>query len=131
IKDPAEALKKGDAVEAKVLKIDAVHRRVSLGIKQLNDIWSNWFAAHKVNDVVHGKVSRLTTFGAFVELADGIEGLCHISEIEERRGRHHDKEKRPEQGGTAAGVAPGGAYDFQIVQVHREHRKIDISSVRA
>src|SRR5437879_11080478 len=60
IKDPAEALKKGDTVQAKVLKIDPVHRRVSLGIKQLNDIWANWFAAHKLNEVVNAKVSRLT-----------------------------------------------------------------------
>ena len=87
--------KKGDTVQAKVLKIDPVHRRVSLGVKQFNDIWANWFKTHKVNDVVRGKVSRLTTFGAFVELADGIEGLCHISEIEDRRAR----DKKPAQQG--------------------------------
>ena len=127
IKDPAEALKKGDTVQAKVLKIDAVHRRVSLGIKQLNDIWSNWFAAHKVNDVVHGKVSRLTTFGAFVELADGIEGLCHISEIEDRRGRDKDKEKRPQQGGSPSVLAPGREYDFKIVKINPDQHKIGLS----
>ena len=63
--------------------------------RQLNDsIWANWFAGYKLNDVVRGKVSRLTTFGAFVELADGIEGLCHISEIEDRRGRDKEREKK-------------------------------------
>jgi small subunit ribosomal protein S1 len=128
IKDPAEALKKGDTVQAKVLKIDTVHRRVSLGIKQLNDIWANWFAAHKVNDVVHGRVSRLTTFGAFVELADGIEGLCHISEIEDRRGRDKDKERKPQQQGASASVlAPGREYDFKIVKINPDQHKIGLS----
>lgn len=126
IKDPAEALKKGDTVQAKVLKIDTVHRRVSLGIKQLNDIWANWFAAHKVNSVVRGKVSRLTTFGAFVELADGIEGLCHISEIEDRRGR--EKEQKPQQRGPSASVlAPGREYDFKIVKINSDQHKIGLS----
>jgi small subunit ribosomal protein S1 len=124
IKDPAEALKKGDTVQAKVLKIDAVHRRVSLGIKQLNDIWANWFAAHKVNSVVRGKVSRLTTFGAFVELAEGIEGLCHISEIEDRRGR--DKEQKP-QGASVSVLAPGREYDFKIVKISSDQHKIGLS----
>ncbi|PYU23282.1 MAG: 30S ribosomal protein S1 [Acidobacteria bacterium] len=125
IKDPAEALKKGDTVQAKVLKIDPVHRRVSLGIKQLNDIWANWFAAHKLNEVVRGRVSRLTTFGAFVELADGIEGLCHISEIEDRRGR--EKEKKPQQGASVSVLAPGREYDFKIVKINPDQHKIGLS----
>jgi small subunit ribosomal protein S1 len=124
IKSPADALKKGDTVQAKVLKIDAANRRVSLGIKQLNDIWSNWFATHKVNDVVHGKVSRLTTFGAFVELAEGIEGLCHISEIEERRSR----DKQPtDKGASATVLAPGREYDFKIVKISPDQHKIGLS----
>ena len=69
IKHPSEVLKKGDTVEARVLKIDSANRRLSLGLKQLNDIWSNWFEGHKVNDLVKGKVARSTTFGVFVELA--------------------------------------------------------------
>lgn len=127
IKDPADALKKGDTVQAKVLKIDAANRRVSLGIKQLNDIWANWFAAHKLNEVVRGKVSRLTTFGAFVELADGIEGLCHISEIEDRRGR--DKETKPGKPGSSSGsvLAPGREYDFKIVKISPDQHKIGLS----
>jgi small subunit ribosomal protein S1 len=126
IKDPAEALKKGDTVQAKVLKIDPVNRRVSLGIKQLNDIWANWFAAHKLNDVVRGKVSRLTTFGAFVELADGIEGLCHISEIEDRRGRDKEREKKPSQQNSSV-LAPGREYDFKIVKINPDQHKIGLS----
>jgi small subunit ribosomal protein S1 len=127
IKDPSEALKKGDTVQAKVLKIDAANRRVSLGIKQLNDIWANWFAAHKLNEVVRGKVSRLTTFGAFVELADGIEGLCHISEIEDRRSQ--EKENKPAKPGSSSGsvLAPGREYDFKIVKINPDQHKIGLS----
>ena len=128
IKDPSEALKKGENVQAKVLKIDPVHRRVSLGIKQLNDIWANWFADHKVNDIVHAKVSRLTTFGAFVELADGIEGLCHISEIEDRRNR----DKKPSQQSSSTSVlAPGREYDFKIVKINPDQHKIGLSFLEA
>lgn len=126
VKHPSEALKKGDTVEAKVLKIDAANRRVSLGIKQVNDIWEGWFATHKVNDMVRGKVSRLTTFGAFVELAEGIEGLCHISEIEDRRGR--DKQAPP-QGKAPSGsvLAPGREYEFKIVKISQDQHKIGLS----
>ena len=127
IKDPSEALKKGDIVQAKVLKIDPVNRRVSLGIKQLNDIWANWFAAHKINDVVRGRVSRLTTFGAFVELADGIEGLCHISEIEDRRARDKDKTPQTKQGSSTSVLAPGREYDFKIVKINPDQHKIGLS----
>ena len=85
VKHPSEKFKKGEAVEAKVLKVDPQNRRLSLGIKQVNDIWADWFGAHKIGEVLKGKVARTTDFGAFVELAEGIEGLCHVSEIEERR----------------------------------------------
>ena len=126
MKNPNEVFKKGKTVTAKVLKIDTASRRVSLGIKQLNDIWSNWFAAHKINDLVRGKVSRLTTFGAFVELADGVEGLCHISEIE---GRRRDKEGAPPPSKTPTPslLAPGREYDFKIVKMSPEQRKIGLS----
>jgi small subunit ribosomal protein S1 len=125
MKSPSEAFKKGDTVTAKVLKIDLANRRVSLGIKQLNDIWANWFAAHKINDVVRGKVSRLTTFGAFVELGDGIEGLCHISEIEGRRSR--EKEAPKPQGTTPSLLAPGREYDFKIVKLSPDQHKVGLS----
>jgi small subunit ribosomal protein S1 len=125
MKNPNEVFKKGETVTAKVLKIDTASRRVSLGIKQLNDIWGNWFAAHKINDVVRGRVSRLTTFGAFVELADGVEGLCHISEIE---GRRRDKEAAPPSKTPAPSLlAPGREYDFKIVKLSPEQRKIGLS----
>ena len=96
IKHPSEKFKKGDSVQARVLKVDSQNRRLSLGIKQVNDIWANWFGGHKIGDVIKGKVTRTTDFGAFVELAEGIEGLCHVSEIEERKPKgEREKEKAP------------------------------------
>ncbi|MGC1936012.1 MAG: 30S ribosomal protein S1 [Candidatus Acidiferrales bacterium] len=128
VKHPSEKVKKGDTVQAKVLKIDGEHRRLSLGIKQLNDIWANWFGAHKLNDVVKGKVVRNTDFGSFVELTEGIEGLCHISEIEERRpkGNHGDRGK-PKPGKTGIALAQGQEYDFKIIRLDTEQRKISLS----
>jgi small subunit ribosomal protein S1 len=101
IKHPSEKFKKGDTVEAKVLKVDSENRRLSLGIKQLKDIWADWFTAHKIGEVVKGKVARTTDFGAFIELAEGIEGLCHVSEIEERRPKV-DRDNR-DKGGRGKG----------------------------
>ena len=75
LKHPSEVLKKGDTVEAMVLNIDAENQRLSLGLKQLQtDVWDEFFTQHHVGDVVEGKVVRVTNFGAFVELAEGIEG---------------------------------------------------------
>jgi len=85
IKHPSEVLKKGDDVQAVVLSIDAANQKLSLGIKQLEpDRWENWFSRHNLGDVVKGKVVRMTNFGAFVELEEGIEGLCHVSELDDK-----------------------------------------------
>ncbi len=82
IKHPSEALKKGQIVQAVILSIDANNRRLSLGIKQLQpDAWETFFRTHQVGDVVHGRVCRAAAFGVFVELAPGVEGLCHRSEV--------------------------------------------------
>jgi small subunit ribosomal protein S1 len=128
IKHPSEKFKKGDTVEAKVLKVDSQNRRLSLGIKQLNDIWANWFAANKIGDVVKGKVVRPTDFGAFVELAEGIEGLCHVSEIEERHAKgDRDKEKPARGARVTAVLTPGNEYDFKILRLEPEQHKISLS----
>ncbi|MGB6360815.1 MAG: 30S ribosomal protein S1 [Candidatus Acidiferrales bacterium] len=128
VKHPSEKLKKGEEVQAKVLKIDGEHRRLSLGLKQLNDIWANWFEAHKLNEIVRGKVARNTSFGAFVELAEGIEGLCHISEIEERRpkGESGDRNKPKSQAAKPA-LAEGTEYDFKVIRLDPAQRKISLS----
>ena len=87
IKHPSEVLKKGDTVEAMVLSIDAENQRLSLGLKQLaTDIWEDFFSRHKVGDTIEGKVVRMTNFGAFVELDEGIEGLIHVSEFDDAQG---------------------------------------------
>src|ERR1700687_1738818 len=90
VKNPHEVFKKGEPITAKVLRIDPENRRVSLGIKQVNDIWGDWFKSHKVGQIVKGKVSRIATFGAFVELGENIEALCHNTEIEEQIGRRDE-----------------------------------------
>jgi small subunit ribosomal protein S1 len=133
IKHPSEKFKKGDTVEARVLKVDAQNRRLSLGVKQVNDIWANWFTANKVGSIIKGKVVRTTDFGAFVELADGIEGLCHVSEIEERRpkGERGEREKESSKPSRAERVTSvlteGQSYDFKIIRVEPDQRKISLS----
>jgi len=129
VKNPHEVFKKGEPVTAKVLKIDAENRRVSLGIKQVNDIWGDWFKAHKVGQLVKGKVTRIATFGAFVELGENIEALCHNTEIEERK-------RRDDAGGnfhrtgplkSAGPLEPGKEYDFKIIKISPEQRRIGLS----
>ncbi|HTW24600.1 MAG TPA: 30S ribosomal protein S1 [Candidatus Baltobacteraceae bacterium] len=132
IKHPSEKFKKGDKIEARVLKVDSPNRRLSLGIKQVNDIWANWFAEHKIGEVLKGKVARTTDFGAFVELAEGIEGLCHVSEIEERRPKgERDNRDSKVKGSRAervtAVLSPGQSYDFKVLRLEPEQRKISLS----
>jgi small subunit ribosomal protein S1 len=128
IKHPSEKFKKGDSVQARVLKVDSQNRRLSLGIKQVNDIWASWFGAHKIGEVIKGRVTRTTDFGAFVELADGIEGLCHVSEIEERKPKgEREKEKVPRGARVSSVLASGQEYDFKIIRMEPEDHKISLS----
>ena len=88
VKHPSEVLKKGDVVDAMVLNIDAENQRLSLGLKQLaTDIWDDFFSRHHVGSTIEGKVVRMTNFGAFVELDEGIEGLIHVSEFDDSHGQ--------------------------------------------
>ena len=88
MKHPSEVLKKGDRVKAVVLAIEPDKRRLSLGMKQLQpDVWETFFQQHRVGDVLKGKVLRVAGFGAFVEIAEGIEGLCHNSEAVDAEGK--------------------------------------------
>ncbi|HEV2198164.1 MAG TPA: 30S ribosomal protein S1 [Candidatus Acidoferrum sp.] len=130
VKNPHEVFKKGEPVTAKVLKIDAENRRVSLGIKQVNDIWGDWFKQHRVGQIVKGKVSRIATFGAFVELGENIEALCHNTEIEDRRRRDEGMGGyRPTTGPlkSAGPLEPGKEYDFKIIKISPETRRIGLS----
>jgi small subunit ribosomal protein S1 len=130
VKNPHEVFKKGEEVTARVLKIEPENRRVSLGIKQVNDIWGDWFKQHKVGQVVKGKVSRIATFGAFVELGENIEGLCHNTEIEERKRRDEGPAPMHRTGGplkSAGPLEPGKEYEFKIVKLSPEQRRIGLS----
>jgi small subunit ribosomal protein S1 len=117
VKHPSEVLKKGDTVEAVVLNIDAENQRLSLGLKQLaTDMWDEFFSHHKVNDIVQGKVVRVTNFGAFVELHEGIEGLVHVSELDEKR------IEKPEEA-----VKVGDLYAMKIIKINEGEKKIGLS----
>jgi small subunit ribosomal protein S1 len=118
VKHPSEVLKKGQVVQAVILNIDAKAHRLSLGIKQLQpDAWETYFQNHQVGDVVHGRVCRLSGFGAFVELAEGVEGLCHFSEIPGYSGRR--SEEPP--------VALNQDFDFKIIKMSEPEKKIGLS----
>ncbi|MFN0111277.1 MAG: 30S ribosomal protein S1 [Blastocatellia bacterium] len=118
IKHPSEALKKNQEVEAVITAIDIDGRRLSLSIKDLEpNAWDRFFDTHRLGDVVTGKVTRFANFGAFVELEDGIEGLCHVSELAEE---HVNK---PEDA-----VNVGQQSQFKILKMDREARKIGLSA---
>ena len=86
VTNPAEVLQKGQEVEAVILEIDPGQQRISLGMKQLvDDPWTSIEQIFRLGDTVEGKISKLASFGAFVELSNGIEGLIHISQISEQR----------------------------------------------
>ena len=86
VNHPSEILKKGEEVEAVVLNIDPTAQRLSLGIKQLQpDAYQEFFDRYRVGDILVGKVVRMTDFGLFVELRDGVEGLVHVSELADER----------------------------------------------
>ncbi len=115
VKHPSEVLKKGDKVKAIVLAIEPENRRLSLGIKQLQpDVWETFFNEHRIGDVVHGKVLRVATFGAFVEIADGVEGLCHNSEAVDEHG-------------AGLKLEPGQEFDFKIIKMNPGEKKVGLS----
>ena len=115
VKHPSEVLKKGDRVKAVVLAIEPDKRRLSLGVKQLQpDIWETFFQQHHVGDVLKGKVLRVASFGAFVEIAEGVEGLCHNSEAVDANGQ-------------PVHLEPGLEHDFKIIKMNPEEKKVGLS----
>jgi small subunit ribosomal protein S1 len=119
VKNPSEVLRKGQVMQAVILNIDAPNRRLSLGIKQLQpDAWESFFQSHEVGDLVRGRVCRTVAFGVFVEVAPGVEGLCHKSEIP----------AMPERGQTGDSLLPiGDEYDFKIIKMNEAEKKIGLS----
>jgi small subunit ribosomal protein S1 len=115
VKHPSEVLKKGEKVKAVVLGVEPENRRLSLGVKQLQpDVWETFFTQHRVGDVVHGKVLRTAQFGAFVEIAEGVEGLCHVSEAVDALGH-------------ALTLEQGQEHDFKIIKMNVEEKKVGLS----
>src|SRR5690349_18926103 len=115
VKHPSEVLKKGDKVKAAVLAIEPDKRRLSLGVKQLQpDVWETFFGQHHIGDVLHGKVLRVASFGAFVEIAEGVEGLCHNSEAVDANGQEITLEA-------------GQEHRFKIIKMNPEEKKVGLS----
>jgi small subunit ribosomal protein S1 len=117
INHPSEVLKKNDDVEAVVLDIDKVNQRISLGIKQLDsDPWKEIDQKYKIGDLVHGKVTKLASFGAFVQLQDDIDGLVHISQLSEE---HVAKVKDI--------LKVGQEVEARVIKVDKAERRIGLS----
>ncbi|HYL98434.1 MAG TPA: S1 RNA-binding domain-containing protein, partial [Blastocatellia bacterium] len=118
VKHPSDVLKKGQQVEAVITNMDIENRRLSLSMKDLEpNAWERFFDTHRIGDTVKGKVVRFATFGAFVELEDGIEGLCHVSELGEER------VEKPENAVKIGQVLP-----FKILKLDRDQKKIGLSA---
>jgi small subunit ribosomal protein S1 len=118
IKHPGEVLKKGQEIEAVITNIDVDNRRLSLSIKDTEpSSWDKFVNEHQPGDIVHGRITRFANFGAFVELAEGLEGLCHVSELSDER------VERPED---IAQV--GQEMDFRILRIEPESKKIGLSA---
>ena len=117
IKHPKDVLKKDQEVEAIVTSIDKRGQRLSLSMKDLTpSAWEGFVATHRPGDVVRGKVSRFTNFGVFVELGEGLEGLCHISEL---------SDERIENAESVAEL--GQEMDFKILRIEPVDQKIGLS----
>jgi small subunit ribosomal protein S1 len=117
INHPSEAVKKGDEIDAVVLDVDSANQRISLGMKQLlSDPWSEMERHYKIGDVVKGKISKLTSYGAFVELEHGIDGLVHISQVSEE---HIEKIKDV--------LKIGQEVTARVIKIDRDERRIGLS----
>jgi len=117
INHPSEVLKKNDEIEAIVLDIDKVNQRISLGVKQVDsDPWKEIDQKYKIGDLVHGKVTKLASFGAFVQLQDDIDGLVHISQLSEE---HVAKVKDV--------LKVGQEVEARVIKVDKAERRIGLS----
>jgi len=115
---PSEIIKKGDKIEVEILSVDKEKKRVSLGIKQLTeDPWKKEIPEkYSVGDIVKGKVTKMTDFGAFIDMGNGLEGLLHISEVSSEKIKNLEKI-----------LSIGQELDVKIVKIEPEARKIGLS----
>jgi small subunit ribosomal protein S1 len=120
VNHPSEVLEIGQTVKVKVLDIDRDRQRISLGLKQTqSDPWQQVLEQYNEGDVVEGKVTKVVTFGAFVEIMPGVEGLVHISEL----AQHHVENPREV-------VAQGDSVQAKIIEVDPERRRLSLSLKR-
>jgi small subunit ribosomal protein S1 len=120
VNHPSEILSIGDTVNVKVLDIDRDRQRISLGLKQTQeDPWQRVVDTYNVGDELEGKVTKVVTFGAFVEILDGVEGLVHISEL----AQHHVENPREI-------IQPGDEVKVKILEIDSERRRLSLSIKR-
>ncbi len=120
VNHPSEILNIGDVVPVKVLDIDRERQRISLGLKQTQeDPWQRVMDTYNVGDVLEGKVTKVVSFGAFVEILDGVEGLVHISEL----AQHHVENPREI-------VNQGDTVKVKILEIDSERRRLSLSVKR-
>jgi small subunit ribosomal protein S1 len=120
VNHPSEILSIGDTVPVKVLDIDRDRQRISLGLKQTQeDPWQRVVDTYNIGDELEGKVTKVVTFGAFVEIMDGVEGLVHISEL-----AHHHVENPREV------VEPGADVKVKVLEIDSERRRLSLSIKR-
>ena len=120
VNHPSEILSIGDVVPVKVLDIDRDRQRISLGLKQTQeDPWQRVIDTYRVGDELEGSVTKVVTFGAFVEIMDGVEGLVHISEL-----AHHHVDNPREI------VEPGQDVRVKILEIDSERRRLSLSVKR-
>jgi small subunit ribosomal protein S1 len=120
VNHPSELLEIGQTVKVKVLDIDRDRQRISLGLKQTQaDPWQRVLESYQQNDSVHGRVTKVVTFGAFVEILVGVEGLVHISEL----AAHHVENPREV-------VVPGQHVVVKIIDIDAERRRLSLSMKR-
>src|SRR5919197_6213476 len=120
VNHPSEVLEIGQEVKVKVLDIDRERQRISLGLKQTqSDPWQQVLEHYREGDVVEGRVAKVVTFGAFVEILPGVEGLVHISEL----APHHVENPREV-------VSQGQAVNVRILEIDGERRRLSLSLKR-
>ncbi len=120
VNHPSEVIAIGDTVQVKVLDIDRDRQRISLGLKQTQeDPWQRIVNTYNLGDDLEGKVTKVVTFGAFVEIMDGVEGLVHISEL----APHHVENPREV-------VQPGDPVKVKILEIDSERRRLSLSVKR-
>ncbi len=120
VNHPSEVLEIGQEVSVKVLDIDRDRQRISLGLKQTqSDPWQQVLDSYSVSDVVEGRVTKVVTFGAFIEILPGVEGLVHISEL----AQHHVENPREV-------VAQGQLVQVKIIEMDAERRRLSLSLKR-